>query len=178
MADARGGGKPALERPVRTAVPSTDENMAIAMRIMRVRGITPGSIAGRIGMSRSRAYRLMAKDSDKRTTVRVDEIDAILRDLGVDRYQLAVISELGERADASLEEDLQIAIFFSDLMTGLATELVQGLSNIHGLDLQDLDDRHRRALRQQTAERLLDRMQWLSNHRASLKARFCGEDQV
>lgn len=104
-------GKPALERPVRTAVPSTDENMAIAMRIMRVRGITPGSIAGRIGMSRSRAYRLMAKDSDKRTTVRVDEIDAILRDLGVDRYQLAVISELGERADASLEEDLQIAIF-------------------------------------------------------------------
>ncbi|MCE3543567.1 hypothetical protein LXJ56_25640, partial [Escherichia coli] len=63
-------------------------------------------------MSRSRAYRLMAKDSDKRTTVRVDEIDAILRDLGVDRYQLAVISELGERADASLEEDLQIAIFF------------------------------------------------------------------
>ncbi|SEJ92508.1 hypothetical protein SAMN05428950_10569 [Sphingomonas sp. OV641] len=129
-------------------------------------------------MSRSRAYRLMAKDSDKRTTVRVDEIDAILRDLGVDRYQLAVISELGERADASLEEDLQIAIFFSDLMTGLATELVQGLSNIHGLDLQDLDDRHRRALRQQTAERLLDRMQWLSNHRASLKARFCGEDQA
>ena len=129
-------------------------------------------------MSPSRAYRLMAKDSDKRTTVRVDEIDAILRDLGVDRYQLAVISELGERADASLEEDLQIAIFFSDLMTGLATELVQGLSNIHGLDLQDLDDRHRRALRQQTAERLLDRMQWLSNHRASLKARFCGEDQV
>lgn len=99
------------------------------------------------GITRARCGNVLHRDPAKRHPLRLDEIHTILDVLKIDRMEAHLANELLAANPAADERAiLRIVLLVSEFVRGLPAQIVEIVSHIDGLELEDIRPEHGRRL--------------------------------
>lgn len=150
-----GASERALE-PRPNSIKSYDKVDFIRDR-MKTLGITIRPLAELTGIKRGRLHNILHGTPEKRTPIKITEVDLILRVIGSAPHEAALAVEIAQFAeDGRADAKCRVFSMLAVAMKGLAGRLASTIDHIEGLDSHDIRDEHG-ALIQEAIVQLLER---------------------
>lgn len=125
---------------------------------MKDSDVSGRQIATLTGIRKSRISAILHSDAEKRSPVRMDEFEAILRVLNISHVEVTLAAELIDKTPhVGVGAIASVASMLSEVMNGLPIEVIEMLDGIGGIDHADVRKEHAVVVRKMIVDFLTSR---------------------